>query len=299
MTKVRFVFKIYFKECISLFKYGWKMLVASIISVIYDEIYPLIIGLKYSATDLSFYTKGKSFPQLLNSSISDTLSAVLFPVMSKLQDEKERILNYVRTFMRVSSFFIFPMMIGFFVVSDDFVLVVLTEKWLPASIYIKAFCIAYMFNIINVGNLQAIQALGRSDLVLIMEIIKKVSYAGVIVAFIFLTDRPEYLALAFIVNSLIALIVNSFPNRKLIGYRYRLQILDLLPNILTAVAMGAVVYAVGLINMNIYVSLFVKVGVGVLTYFVLNLIIKNPSMKYCLNILKSFFKKGGKNKANV
>ena len=286
MTRVRFVFRVAFKECASLFKYGWKMLVASLISVIYSEANPLLIGIKYSTVDLSYYTKGKSLPHMLNSSISDTLSAVLFPVMSKMQDEREKLLQYLRRFMQASSFLIFPMMIGFFAVSDNFVIAVLTEKWLPASIYIKAFCLVYMLDIISVGNLQVIRAIGRSDVVLIMEIVKKTAFALVIATALVFTDSPQYLGYACVINAVIAMIVNAIPNMRLMQYKLRYQIKDLLPNFLAAILMGVSVHFIGLLSMNIYLLLTLQVFGGVVIYFVLALALKASGLRFLSDLLR-------------
>ena len=290
-TRIRFIFKISKNSTKTLFKYGWKILVASSVSTLYDEINPLIIGLKYTGADLSYYTKGKSFPQLLNSTIGATLSAVLFPIMSKMQDDKSAILSYTRRFMQLSSYVLFPMMIGFLAVADKFILVLLTDKWLPATIYIQIFCIVYMFDIIQTGNLQVVRAIGRSDLVLILEFTKKILYAIVILCFVLFSNTPEYLALASIINTLIATIINTAPNRKLIGYQYRLQIMDLLPNLLTALVMGIVVYAVGLLKINLYIVLIIQVFTVVIVYLLLSLFLKNRNLKYILTSLKSFLAK--------
>lgn len=290
-TKVKFVLRFNAKKAKGLFKYSWKILVASEISVLYEEINPLVIGLKYSGADLSFYTKGKTFPGILNSTIGDTLSSVLFPTMSKLQDDKSALLNCTRRFMSVGSFIIFPVMIGFLSVADKFVLVLLTEKWLPASIYIQAFCIVYMLNIIQNGNLQVYRAIGRSDLILKLEIIKKSAYFIVILLFIIFTDKPEYLAFACIINTFIATIVNTAPNRKLINYRYRLQIADLLPNFILSTVMGVAVYFIGLIKMHVVLLLVVQVLSGIVIYVALSFITQNKNFKYLLNMIKGFLKR--------
>lgn len=286
-TRVRFMLVFSFRRLRGLFNYSWKILVSSIISVIYEEINPLIIGIKFSGADLSYYTKGKSFPTLISNTISDTFSAVLFPVISKLQDDKEAVLQYTRRFMKVSSYLIFPLMIGFLAVSDNFVSVVLTDKWMPASIYIQIFCASYMFNIIQNGNLQAIRAIGRSDIILILEIIKKSLYLLTIVLFVIFSDDAVMLAVTSIINTVIATLVNTFPNRKLIGYRYRMQIWDLLPNLLTALVMGAAVYAMNYIPMNKTLLLVLQVIAGMVVYLLLSLVTRNENFKYFLGMAKN------------
>jgi len=295
-ARIRFVFRFSKEKAKGLFKYGWKILAASGVSVLYDELNPLIVGVKYSGTDLSFYTKGRSFPGLINSTVGSTLSAVLFPSMAKMQDDKDVLLRYTRRFMQVSTFLIFPMMIGFLIVSENFILLLLTEKWLPATIYMQAFCVVYMFDMIQVGNLQVIRALGRSDVTLILEIIKKVAYAIVILLFVLFTNDPVLLAVACVVNTFIATIVNTFPNRRLIGYYYKLQIIDILPNLLRALFMGACVYCIGLLPLSPLFLLVLQVTGGIAIYFLLAAITRNPNFMYILNSLKQLL---GRKKAGV
>ncbi len=285
-TKIKFKFVISIERLKGLFSYGWKMLVTSFISVLYDETKPLIVGLKFSTVDLAFYNKGKSFPQLLNSTICDSISAVLFPVIAKLQDDKEAVLSATRRFMSISSYIIFPLLIGFFVVSDAFIEVLLTAKWLPASPYVKIFCISFVFNIIQKGNLQAIRAIGRSDIILKLEIIKKTIYFIIIALFVWISESPQMIAVSGIICTFIATVINTYPNRKLIGYRYSMQIMDLLPNFLLSILMGVVVYFVGIIKFSASLLLLIQVIVGMVTYVTLSLITKNSNLKYLLDFIK-------------
>ena len=290
-TKLRILLVISWKRLKELIAYGWKIFAASVITVIYDESNAFIIGLKFTAADLSFYTKGRSYPFLLNSSINSTLSAVLFPVMSKVQDDADAVLRYTRRFFRVTSFLIFPMMIGFMAVSDNFIRFFLTEKWMPAAPYIKIFCISYMFNLIQQGNLQTIRAVGRSDIILKLEIIKKSLYLLVIIGALILSNTPETLAATALINTLIAMVVNSAPNKKLIGYGFKQQILDVLPNLLVAAVMGGSVYAIGYLSLPIWLTLIMQIIGGVVVYVGLNVIIKNPDFKYIWKTFKGVLKK--------
>lgn len=285
-TKIKFALVFSVEKVKSLFSYGWKIFVSSLISTIYDEVNPLIIGIKFSASDLSYYTKGKSFPSLISNAINDTLSSVLFPVISKIQDDIPAVLSYTRRFIKVASYIVFPLMVGFLAVSDSFVSVVLTDKWMPASIYIQIFCLSYMLTIIQHGNLQAIRAIGRSDIVLILEIIKKSIYFVVILMFVFFSDKPELLAVTSIINTLIATIVNTYPNRKLIGYRYRMQITDLLPNFILAAVMGVVVFSMKWIECNTFVLLVLQILVGAVVYVLGSVISRNENFYYLLDYIK-------------
>ena len=292
-TKLRILLVISWKRLKELFSYGWKIFAASVITVIYEESNAFIIGLKFTTADLSFYTKGRSYPSMLNSSINGTLSAVLFPVMSKVQDDTDAVLNYTRRFFRVASFLIFPVMVGFMAVSDNFIRLLLTEKWMSAAPYIKIFCFCYMFNMIQQGNLQTIRAVGRSDIILKLEIIKKSLYFLVIIGAVILSNTPEALAATALINTVIAMVTNAAPNKKLIGYGFKKQLWDILPNLLVSVVMGGTVYAIGYLSLPVWITLMVQIIAGAVIYIAINAIIKNPDLAYMWKTLKGCFHKNG------
>lgn len=291
-TGVRFSIIVSIERLKEMFRFGFKMLVASFISTLYEEISPLVIGIKFTPSDLSYYEKGRSFPSLINSAFNDSISAVIFPAMAKVQDDKNMVLSFTRRFIQLSSFLIFPLMIGFLVVSDQFTITVLSGKWMGASIYIKIFCLCYLFNIIQNGNLQAIKAIGRSDIVLKLEIIKKSLYFGVLIMAILISKSPVVIAAAAVINTVIATVVNTFPNRKLIGYSYRLQISDLLPNMIIALVMGVIVYTVGLyVYLSEPLKLLLQVLIGFIVYVGMAVVTHNASFFYIVSLVKNFKRK--------
>lgn len=289
-TRISIRLSVSWQKLKQLLGYGWKVFASSVLGSIYTELNPLIIGLKFSGVDLAYYSKGRSFPTLISSTTNATLSAVLFPVLAKYQDDKASLLHGTRLFIRLTSFLVFPMMLGFLAVSDTFVRVVLTEKWLPAVPYIQIFCISSMFDMIHSGNCETIKAMGRSDIYLIMEVIKKTSYLFVIGLFVWLSDRPEMLAVSFVVCALVATFVNSVPNRKLIGYKFRYQCQDLLLNLGTSLLMCLVVVLAGKLPLPGAALLLIQVLIGITVYIALNLLVRNSSLTYLWNFVKGLLK---------
>ena len=167
----------------------------------------------------------------------------------------------------------------------------LTEKWMSAAPYIRIFCLSYMFDIIQIGNLQTIKAIGRSDVSLILEIIKKAAYFVVILLFVFFSNSPVLLAVSAIVCTLIATVINTFPNRKLIGYKYRYQVADILPNLINALVMGGVVLWMNRLPWSPLPLLVAQLGVGVVVYVLLSVITRNSNFTYLCTTAKQFLKK--------
>lgn len=277
----------------SLFSYSWKLFVSSLFGAVFSEISPLVIGLRFNASDLSYYTKGKSFPSMLSTTATSTLSAVLFPVLTKYQESKEKILAYTRLYMRLASFVIFPLMLGLFAVSDNFIRVVLTEKWLPASYYLKLFCLCNMFDVVAIGNCETIKAIGRSDVYLKIEIIKKTCYFAILSVFLILSESPQVLALAYIACTIVQVAVNSFPNVKLIQYRYKDQFIDLMPNLGMAVIMCIITVFIGTILPSNIVGLILQIFVGIISFVIICVMFQNTSFYYFLNNWKTIMRRNG------
>lgn len=290
-TRIKVLPRISLKRSKDLFKYGWKILLSSLLNTTYNEITPLIVGIKYNSTNLSFYNKGKSFPATINTISTNTLSSVLFPFLAKFQNDKEKILNYTRKYMQISSLIVFPMMLGLFAISDNFVHIVLTDKWMNASYYIRVFCIATMFDIIAIGNCETIKAIGKSGTFLIMEIIKKSLYFIIIAIFVIVTPSPETLALSALFCTLVQIMVNSIPNKKLINYSFKNQFIDLFPSFFSALIMCFIVYALRQSSELGPMLLVKQVLIGVSSYLLLIMLFGKKRLFSLLSFLKGVFNK--------
>lgn len=284
-TKLKLRFQLSFERLKTLLKYGSKILISSLLGVVFNQINPLVIGLKYTSADLSFYTKGRTFPETLSSSITYTISSVLFPALSKYQDDKKQLLHCTRLYMRVASFIVFPIMLGFFGVSENFVSVLLTDKWLPAVYYIRVACIVFMFDVVAAGNCETIKAMGRSDIFLKIEVIKKTAYFITIILFLLFTDSPEMLAISTLICTAIQIVVNSQPNKKLLGYRFIYQIMDIVPNFIVASVMCLCVLLLGRLPLNPVPLLLLQIIGGGIVYLLLAIVTRNSALKVVFDIL--------------
>jgi O-antigen/teichoic acid export membrane protein len=278
-----------FKRFKALYAYGWKIFAASIIKVLYNDLRTIVIGKYYSSAQLAYYSKGQSFPQLIESNITRTIDAVLFPAMSQKQSSKEHMLSMLRRSVQVSSFLLMPMLVGLAATAAPLVEVLLTAKWLPCVFFLQVLSFSFLLAPIEIENLQTIKAIGRSDIVLKLEIIKK--SVGIILLIIAAPIGVEAIAISLLVGNFFAAIVNGFPNKKLIGYSYRKQIADVSPPIVMSAVMYASVFCVSLLNLAAPILLMLEIFVGAVVYLLLSIITRNESFKYILSIIKGFAKR--------
>lgn len=274
-----------------LFSFGWKLLISGLINTGYNNLRQLIIGKIYTNEDLAFYNQGDKYPLALITAINSTIDAVLFPVMSSEQDHLERLKLMTRRAIKTSSFILWPIMLGLAAVAKTFVSVLLTDKWLPCVPYMQALAISYAFWPIHTANLNAINALGRSDIYMKLEILKKSFGIAVICISVFCFDSPIVIALSSILTGFISLLINAFPNRKLLNYGLIEQIKDIAPSICLAMVMAGVVLLMGYLPISKVFLLFLQIIVGGIIYIGLSFLLKVDSFFYLCNIVKGFVRK--------
>lgn len=267
-----------------LLNYGWKLLVSALLHSVYTNLRSLIIGKLYTPADLAYYEKGQSFPTLIVSNINTSIDSVLLPTMSGMQDNRETVKVITRRSIVTSSYLMWPMMVGLAAVAKPLVLLLFTEKWLTAVPFLQITCFALGLEPLQTANLNAIKAVGRSDIFLKLEIVKKT----ISIAILLLSMRFGVVAIAVsgLAYSVIATMFNAAPNRKLLDYSYFEQVKDILPSFALALLMGAVVYPISLISMPAILVLCMQVLVGAAVYVAMSAILKLEPFYYILNTIK-------------
>lgn len=274
-----------------LFSYSWKLLASSLLNVFYLDIRTLVVGKVYSSSVLGYYNRGQQFPKVIVSNIDGSIQSVMLPTLSAHQDNKERMKEMMRRAIVSSSFLIFPMMIGLAVVAQPLVKIVLTDKWLPAVPFLQIFCISYALMPIHTANLQAINAMGRSDIFLKLEITKKI--IGLAILVISLPFGVYAIALGQLVSAIISSFINAYPNKQLLDYSYKEQWLDIIPALLISTAMGGIVYLFSFINIKAWMVLILQVLVGIVIYIGLAKLFKIESFNYLISTIKQLFHSKG------
>ena len=273
----------------SLLGYGWKLLAASLLDRIYSNIRTLIIGKKYSESDLAFYNKGGLFPGTAIDNMNIAISSILLPSMSAEQDSTIRVRDMMRRAIKVNTFIVFPMMAGLAACATPLTKIVLTGKWLPSVFYMRLFCFSYAFYPLHFINLNAVKALGRSDMYLKAEVAKKI--VGLICIITTMWISVKAMAFSLVITAITGLYINSYPNKKLLGYGFLNQIRDIFPQAILSCIMGIVVWGVSLVNLPEHLILISQILIGIVIYIIGSILSKNDSYYYVLETVKSYLKK--------
>jgi O-antigen/teichoic acid export membrane protein len=273
----------------ALVSFGWKFMFSGLLDVLYEDFRSLYVGKLYAPSELAFYTKGKQFPYLIVQNVTSTVSSVLLPVLSKKQDDLYVVKEMTRKAIKVTSFVLTPLIFIMATVADPLIKVILTEKWLPCVPFLQILCFNALFMPMQSCNLQALNALGKSGIVLKLNVIKKTFGFCVVL----LCGRYSVLAMALggILISINASILNSYPNKRLLDYGYLEQLRDIGPYFLLSSFVCVFVYLLSLLPFPLEVLLLMQVLLGVSLYVALSYVFRMEIFFYILNIVREKIKK--------
>ena len=267
-----------------LFSYGWKLLVASLMDNIYNNIRQLIIGKMYSSNDLAHYNRGKQFPYLIATNINLSIDSVLFPTLSTVQDNIMALKQMTRRSIKMGVYIMAPLLIGLAVCGENIIKLLLTDKWLPCLPFMQIFCITYIFQPIQTANQNAIKALGRSDLFLKLNTLQRLT--GLTLLFISMWYGVMAMAYSLLINNIMCQIIISLPNKKLLKYSYIEQIKDIFPSLVLTFLMGIFIYQINTFNISVFTKLVFQIGIGMFFYIIGSIIFKIDSFKYLIELVR-------------
>lgn len=267
-----------------LFSFGWKVLLSGLIDTLWQNVYGLIIGKKYSASELGIYTRGEQFPRLLSANLTGAVQSVMLPAFSGLQEDRTALRAAARRSVRLSAFISFPMMAGMLAVARPMVNLLLTEKWGAAVPYLCLMCVNYAILPIHSINLQLINATGHSELFLKLEIAKKL--LGLLVLILSLPYGIFFMLSLKVVDEYLCLLLNAYPNRRLLGYGPIEQLKDMASPLCCSILMGCITIMLSLLGLNDIITLIMQLITGVVSYSVLSLLLNRETVEYIIALYR-------------
>jgi O-antigen/teichoic acid export membrane protein len=271
-----------------LFSFGSKLLISGLLHTIYLNLYSLIIGKKYSSTDVGYYNRAYTLAQFPSMSITNVITRVIYPIQCELQNDLQKLNTSFIQYLRFTCFIVFPLMIILAVLSEPFIIVFLSDKWLFSSDLLSILCIAYLLYPIMVINNQILKVRDRTDYFLKAELIKKI-----LALFILIITMPfglKILCLGLLFYNLLDVIIIIYYTKKVIYTGYFIQIKNVLPNLILAIVMGVGVFLFVKCFENNILKLFLGAFFGFFIYTSLNIIFKTKDFKLIKTLFNNIIK---------
>lgn len=275
-----------------LFGFGWKMMMSGLLDTIWKELYQVIVGKFYSPATLGQYTRAKQFSQLFSSNLTAVVQRVTYPVLSNIQDDKERMVSAYRRIIKTTMFITAISMFFLGAISEPLLYCLIGPKWHEAATYLPLICISGSLYPLHAINLNMLQVQGRSDLFLGLEIIKKIIGLAPLAVCIFYGILP--MLFVNLLTGIIGYFLNSYFPGKLLGYTSWMQMKDIAPSYGLATFIAIIVYFLKYLPISIWGILPIQVVVGLITFFVLNELIKLEEYLYIKMIVRESLQKNKK-----
>jgi len=275
-----------FKE---LFGFGWKLMVSSLLDTVWKELYQVVVGKFYSPAILGQYTRAKGFAQLFSSNLTTVIQRVTYPVLSDIQDDKTRMVAAYRRIIKTTMFVTAICMFFLGAISEPLLFCLIGPKWYEASTYLPLICVSASLYPLHAINLNMLQVQGRSDLFLILEVVKKVIALGPLFIGAFIGIMP--MLYTNILTGIIAYFLNSYYSGKHLGYSSWMQIKDLAPEYGIALAVALSVWFFKYLPISNWFILPIQIVVGVMVFFVLCRMTKIEDYKEIKGMVMPFIKR--------
>ena len=283
--KLQFSFQS-FKE---LFSFGWKLLVSGLIDTLWREIYQVVIGKWYAPATLGQYTRAQQFASICSSNLTTVVQRVSYPILSSVQDDKERLKNGYKRIIKVTMLLTFTLMLGLAAVAKPMILALIGEQWLPCVPFLQIICLQMMLYPLHSLNLNMLQVQGRSDLFLRLEIIKKIIAIAPLLLGIYV--NIYWMLAGSVVTGFISYYLNAYYSGPFLNYSIKEQVKDILPSFGVAVAMAVSVFAMSFIPLNPFILLLLQIVLGTVITLSICEATKLPEYMELKEVVKSLIKK--------
>lgn len=280
----RFAFKA--RRARELFSFGWKLLASGLLDQGYQSLSDLVIGRQFSASQLGLVSQGKKYPQAIGSMLDGAIQPVMLSAVAHVQDDVAYVKRLVRRALKTSTYLIVPCMALFALVAEPVVRQLFGEQWLPAAPFLQMYCFIYALLPIHTSNLQAFTGMGRSDLFLKLEFVKKAYGVAFILIGAFVFRDVYVLVGSYMLTSVISTFVNAWPNRKVIGYSYLEQVRDICPAFALAAVSATVAFPIGLLALPDIATILLQAAAMAACYLGLSKLFKVEALDYLLSTAK-------------
>lgn len=273
------------------FEFGWRLLASGLLATVYQSLGNLVIGKQFSSVQLGLVSQGEKYPQAVGSMLDGAIQPVMLSAVAHVQDDLAAVKRLVRRALKTSTYLIFPAMTLFAVVAPNLVPALLGEQWRSSVPFLQIYCFVYALLPIHTTNLQALNGMGRSDLFLKLEIIKKAYGLANLLFCAFVLKDVHLLVLSYMITGLISTFVNASPNKKVIGYSYTEQVKDILPACVMSLCAGVLSYAMAMFLQGGLLVVMVQIFIFVVMYLGLSLLFRVEAFAYIRGMLRKVISK--------
>ena len=269
-----------------LFGFGWKLLASGLLDTGYNSISDLIIGKQFSTIQLGFVSQGKKYPGAIGQMLDGAIQPIMLSAVARIQDDIPYVKRLVRRALKTSTYLVMFCMTLFALVAEPTVRLLLGEQWVPCVWFLQVYCFVYALFPIHTTNLQALKGMGRSDVFLKLEIIKKCYGLSLILFGAFVLNDVYWMVGLSMLSSVISTFVNAFPNKRVIGYSYLEQLLDIGPGVILSLVSAAIAWPISMAGLPDLITIVFQTTIMLAAYVGLSKLFHVEAFDYLITTVQ-------------
>lgn len=271
----------------TLFSFGWKMLVSGFLCSLYYDIRALIIGKLYTPADLGYYNRGQQIPDVVSHTIDNAIQSVMFPVMAQSQDNKSIIRDMLLRTISMGALLMMPIMFGLAAIAEPLVSLLLTDKWLPSVVYMQLICMANVTVSLSSPNLVAIKSIGRSDVYMKLEVVRRVVMIVVLAISVLCFDSVMAIAIGYVFSLWLDYVIIAIPIKRLVGLSFKHQLGCIYKIMIASLLMATIIIMIGKLDLQPWLLLCIQIPTGMCVYVMFCYLLRIDGFHKLLNKLKA------------
>lgn len=277
------------KRARCLFSFGWKILVSSLVNMGYQDVSDLVVGKVYSTAGLGYFNQGKKLPQVVSKVFESSVQPVMLAAVSRFQNDLGRVAKAIKKSVSLCSFLLVPLLVWMCVSSEQLVVLVFSEKWVPCVPYMQVFCCAYITWPILTCVVQGLNAVGRSEVTLKLSIVRSIVGLAFLMGAIALSDDPLFVAASFASALTVSAFINAIVCCKVIGFTFRSLLSDVFPIYFAGAVSGIVAGSLSSLASFPDVAIVAINFAGIVTtYLFIAYLMRFDSARYVFKSLRNF-----------
>jgi O-antigen/teichoic acid export membrane protein len=247
--------------------FGWKMLLSGLLNNFWNQLYQVVVGKFYSPATLGQYSRSKEYANIFSSNLTSIVQRVSYPVLSLIQDDRDRLVSGYRRIIKVTMFVTAVSMISLGAVAEPLIFCLIGPQWEEAATYLPLICISMSLYPLHSINLNMLQIQNRTDIFLYIEIVKKIISIGPLLLGIFV--NIYWMLIATIIAGVISFFLNSYYTGKKLGYSSWMQLKDVAPSYGVALTIAIAVYFLKFLPISYWFVLPLQIVLGLVVFFVI------------------------------
>lgn len=246
--------------------YSVRLIITDLITALYNNIAQLFIGKIYSANQLGYFNQAQKLKDMPVNATMLSIQNVTFSALSKINDDENKFAEGYRRVIMLTTFIMFPIMVGLISTAEDIYLLLLKPQWHPAIPYFQIMCLIGLFYPISAIAYNVLKVQSNGAIILKLEVIKKVVMT--IILLVTIPMSVKAITWGMVIAAACEMIFNTAASLQYTTLSVFRLLRTLTPIALLTATMLVATEMVGYLTMDwgILTRLMLKITIGVIVY---------------------------------